>query len=200
MDNEYFDDGSNEYYDNEDSYQEGSVDEFDYDQIAQLLIEQKYEIGTILQALQAIANSLPRELVDAEQQKQLLIIQQLLVKLYSNIEQNSKLGAESSRSLQSINDILKELQQGNEESQKQYSRLKKQLDQQKKNLDDRFSPKFIAFQCLAIAFLSSFTTVLALKTFPSTSELSSPTNTELPKASPSRSGNKSKSRGFEHDA
>jgi hypothetical protein len=85
------------------------------------------------------------------------------------------------------------IQQENDESQKNYRNIKNQLSQQKKNLDDRFSPKFMAFQCLAIAILSSIMTVLALKTIPPTSELSSPTNTELQKASPSRSGNKPKS-------
>jgi hypothetical protein len=179
-----------EYYGDDDTYQEGNIDESDYDQITQLLIEQKYEIGAIFQALQTIANSLPRELVDAEQQKQILIIQQILVKLYSSSEQNA---GEGDKLRQTINDSLKVIQQENDESQENYRNIKNQLSQQKKILDDRFSPKFIAFQYLSIAFLSSFMTVLALKTFPSTSELSSPTNTELPKASPSRSGNKSKS-------
>jgi hypothetical protein len=61
MDDEYYDD------DNIDTYQDNSTDEFNYNQIALLIMEQKSEIGAIFQALQVIANSLPRELVDAEQ-------------------------------------------------------------------------------------------------------------------------------------
>jgi hypothetical protein len=185
MTDEYYENGHDSESEYELTQADYDNDELSYQQIELVLTEQKYEIWAISQAVQAIVKSLPQESADSEQQKQLLIIQQMLVKIDSSLKESKKIS-------QDTNNSVKAIEQKNAESQKYYKNIKNQLDQQKKILDEHFSLKFMAFQYLLIALLSSFTTVLALKTFPSTSELSSPTNTELPKASPNRSGNKPK--------
>jgi hypothetical protein len=181
------DNGHNEYHDN--IYRDDDDNEFDYNQIELLLTEQKYEIGAITLAMQAIMDSLPKESAIAEQQKQLLVIQKLLINLDSSIGQNN---TDINKFRQETNNKLKVIQQENEESQKQNKNIKHQLDQQKKILDDHLSLKFMAVQYISIAFLSSFMTVMALKTFLPTQQLSSPINTELQKANPNRSGSKPK--------